>query len=56
MIQSNQDNTDPLKAENEDEEEVIIEQTLRPQGLDEYVGQATLKNNLNIIIQAAKGQ
>ncbi|MDR3642779.1 MAG: Holliday junction branch migration DNA helicase RuvB [Candidatus Doudnabacteria bacterium] len=37
-----------------DEEEIIIEQTLRPQALSEYVGQDGIKNNLNIIIQAAK--
>ncbi|MBI5530781.1 MAG: Holliday junction branch migration DNA helicase RuvB [Candidatus Doudnabacteria bacterium] len=56
MIQSQQDNqaSSPADAENLDEEEIIIEQTLRPQTLADYVGQQTLKNNLNIIIQAAK--
>ena len=54
MITSNQDNIAPLTAEPQDEEEVVIEQTLRPQALSEYVGQDGIKNNLNIIIQAAK--
>ena len=54
MIQSNNENQSSIKPGIIDEEEVIIEQTLRPQALDEYVGQAALKNNLQIIIQAAK--
>ncbi len=37
-----------------DDEEIVIEQTLRPQALEDYVGQQTVKNNLNIVIQAAK--
>jgi Holliday junction DNA helicase RuvB len=54
MIQSNQQQTAPLSAQPEDQEEIIIEQTLRPQSLLEYVGQTGVKNNLKIIIQAAK--
>jgi len=54
MIESNMENITPLQTASLDDEEVIIEQTLRPQALEEYVGQAALKNNLNIIIQAAK--
>ena len=54
MIQSNQDKITPIQEAALDDEEVVIEQTLRPQALDEYVGQQALKNNLNIIIQAAK--
>ncbi|HYV33552.1 MAG TPA: Holliday junction branch migration DNA helicase RuvB [Candidatus Limnocylindria bacterium] len=54
MIESNNENIAPVSAAAIDDEEVIIEQTLRPQALDEYVGQAALKSNLNIIIQAAK--
>jgi len=54
MIESNQENTTPLSADPEDQEEIIIEQTLRPQSLLEYVGQTGVKNNLKIIIQAAK--
>jgi Holliday junction DNA helicase RuvB len=53
MIESN--NIAPTaQSPAKDEEEVVIEQTLRPQGLDEYVGQDGIKNNLKIIIQAAK--
>jgi Holliday junction DNA helicase RuvB len=54
MITSNQENITPLSAQPKDQEEIIIEQTLRPQSLLEYVGQTGVKNNLNIIIQAAK--
>ena len=54
MIESNKENMAPVSTAAIDDEEVIIEQTLRPQALEEYVGQAALKNNLNIIIQAAK--
>lgn len=54
MIESNQENTTPLNPNEMDEEEVVIEQTLRPQTLADYVGQQAVKNNLNIIIQAAK--
>jgi Holliday junction DNA helicase RuvB len=54
MITSNQEQTTPLSAQPEDQEEIVIEQTLRPQSLLEFVGQAGIKNNLKIIIQAAK--
>jgi Holliday junction DNA helicase RuvB len=54
MIQSNQQQTTPLSVHPEDQEEIIIEQTLRPQSLLEYVGQTGIKNNLQIIMQAAK--
>jgi len=54
MIKSNQQQTTPLSAQPEDQEEIVIEQTLRPQSLVEYVGQTGVKNNLKIIIQAAK--
>ncbi len=54
MIQSGNENLAPLKTEALDEEEIIIEQTLRPQTLLEYIGQTGVKNNLKIIIEAAK--
>jgi Holliday junction DNA helicase RuvB len=54
MIESNQDKIAPLQASALDDEEVIIEQTLRPQALEEYIGQSGVKNNLKIIIEAAK--
>ncbi len=56
MIHSNQ-NTDeiaPVDANMQDDEEVIIEQTLRPQALEEYIGQMGVKDNLKIVIGAAK--
>ncbi len=54
MIESNQENATPLNPSELDDEEVVIEQTLRPQALSDYVGQQAVKNNLDIIIQAAK--
>ncbi len=54
MIESAQNQTPSLNQQPLDEEEIIIEQTLRPQALDEYIGQTTLKNNLKIILGAAK--
>ncbi len=35
-------------------EEVALEQTLRPQSFSEFVGQESLKKNLNVVMQAAK--
>ena len=55
MIQSNnQDNTTINPAEFAEEDDVIIEQSLRPQNLDEYIGQEALKENLKIVLGAAK--
>lgn len=42
------------KPHDEDVEEQLIEVTLRPQTFDEYVGQARLKKNLQLAIDAAK--
>jgi Holliday junction DNA helicase RuvB len=42
------------KPHNDDVEEQSIEVTLRPQRFDEYVGQARLKKNLKLAIDAAK--
>jgi len=36
------------------EETQILDQTLRPSRFDEYIGQETIKNNLNILLSAAK--
>lgn len=36
------------------EEDVVIEKSLRPQNLDEYIGQEKIKDNLKIYIEAAK--
>jgi Holliday junction DNA helicase RuvB len=54
MIQSNHEDVAPAAAETADEEEIIIEQTLRPKALEEYVGQEAVKNNLHIVLGAAK--
>ena len=36
--------------------DVVIENSLRPDGLDEYIGQEKAKNNLKIYIEAAKSR
>jgi len=54
MIQSNQEQNTNTQAAPQDEEEVIIEQNLRPKGLEEYVGQEGVKQNLQIVLGAAK--
>ncbi|MFA6790469.1 MAG: AAA family ATPase, partial [Parcubacteria group bacterium] len=38
----------------EQEEDIKIEITLRPQRFDEYIGQEKVKKNLRILIEAAK--
>lgn len=35
-------------------DEAVVERTLRPQRLDEYIGQDKVKEQLKIFIQAAK--
>ena len=37
-------------------EDIAIEKTLRPQGLDEYIGQEKIKTNLKVYIEAAKAR
>lgn len=54
MIESNLNINTKSPNLPEDEEEVIIEQSLRPSYLNEYVGQEALKANLNVVMQAAK--
>lgn len=47
----------PLSAENSPSEprgETFLDQTLRPASWDEYVGQDSVKNNLNILLSAAR--
>ncbi|MBU4142831.1 Holliday junction branch migration DNA helicase RuvB, partial [Patescibacteria group bacterium] len=44
--------TSPLQ----NEEDPVIDLTLRPQGFAEYQGQAKIKENLRILIAAAKGR
>lgn len=38
----------------EQEDDVVLDTTLRPQKLDEYVGQGKIKKNLHIFLEAAK--
>jgi Holliday junction DNA helicase RuvB len=54
MIESNEDNMASAASPSLDEEDVIIEQTLRPQTLAEYIGQSALKKNLDIVLKASK--
>ena len=46
--------TERLVSPEEQAEEVQVRTTLRPLLLNEFVGQAALKKNLSIFIQAAK--
>jgi Holliday junction DNA helicase RuvB len=36
--------------------DVVVESTLRPRTLDEYIGQREVKANLSVLLQAAKGR
>ncbi|MEO8638253.1 MAG: Holliday junction branch migration DNA helicase RuvB [Candidatus Taylorbacteria bacterium] len=46
----------PEKTENEEEkgEEIYLDQTLRPSRWDDYIGQKSIKENLRILLTAAK--
>jgi Holliday junction DNA helicase RuvB len=48
------DDSNLLAAESLDEADRIVEGTLRPRRLDEYVGQGDVKNNLSILLSAAR--
>jgi Holliday junction DNA helicase RuvB len=45
-----------LSADIEDEADVVVEGSLRPRTLTEYIGQAEVKSNLSVLLQAAKGR
>jgi Holliday junction DNA helicase RuvB len=45
-----------LSADLEEEADVAIEGSLRPRTLIEYIGQAEVKSNLSVLLQAAKGR
>src|SRR6478736_2456155 len=45
-----------LSAEPEDEADLVVEGTLRPRTLDEYIGQREVKANLSVLLTAAKGR
>lgn len=50
----NEKQNDVLTDQSQDEAEEQIELTLRPQNLQDYIGQAQLKNKLRVYIKAAK--
>src|ERR1700752_952163 len=45
-----------LSADLEDDGDLVIEGTLRPRTLDEYIGQREVKANLSVLLTAAKGR
>ena len=45
-----------LAADLEDDADLVVEGTLRPRTLDEYIGQREVKANLSILLTAAKGR
>ena len=45
-----------LSADLEDEADLVVEGTLRPRTLDEYIGQREVKANLSVLLQAAQGR
>jgi Holliday junction DNA helicase RuvB len=53
MIDSGLDQN-PVADDTENSDEIVLETTLRPSTLDEFVGQEGLKSNLHIVIEAAK--
>jgi Holliday junction DNA helicase RuvB len=54
MINSKNQEPDILDPATKIEEEVVIEQNLRPATLGEYIGQDNIKENLKILMAAAK--
>jgi Holliday junction DNA helicase RuvB len=54
MISSNSQKPDILDPAVKIEEEIVIEQNLRPAVLGEYIGQENIKENLKILMAAAK--
>ena len=45
-----------LSGDIEDEADLVIEGSLRPRSLAEYIGQQEVKANLSVLLQAAKGR
>jgi Holliday junction DNA helicase RuvB len=57
LIKSEQQNKSagsPVKSKNSDSNDKNLDNTLRPQNFDEYIGQEKIKKNLDILIRAAK--
>src|SRR5689334_8718084 len=53
MTNTNQEDA-PVLTRKASQEDVRFDQALRPQSLDEFVGQEKLKDNLKIFIEAAR--
>ena len=49
-----EDNDNVIRQELENMQEERLEKSLRPQTLDEYIGQTKVKENMRIYIEAAK--
>ena len=45
-----------LLADLEEADDPVVEGSLRPKTLAEYIGQAEVKSNLSVLLQAAKGR
>src|SRR4051812_6138691 len=45
-----------LSADIEDDTDLVVEGSLRPRTLDEYIGQREVKANLSVLLQAARGR
>lgn len=54
MLTSKKISDETSTSDTVDEEDVVIEQTLRPQSLLEYIGQEQIKQNLKILMTAAQ--
>jgi Holliday junction DNA helicase RuvB len=55
MIESNhKEDLSPLDSASRDDEDLIMDQSLRPAELSDYIGQASVKENLKIVMEAAK--
>lgn len=54
LPQENVDNISLVRPELEDRQEERLETSLRPQTLEEYIGQTKVKENMKIYIEAAK--
>jgi holliday junction DNA helicase RuvB len=45
-----------LSADPEEADDPVVEGSLRPKSLSEYIGQTEVKSNLSVLLQAAKGR
>ena len=54
MLSSKKEIIDPLQTAASEDDDAVLEQNLRPSQLDEYIGQTAVKDNLNIVMAAAK--